>query len=170
MPVTHVRRVNATFPAVHTSDEDWEQHVRGWLTQYGANEEQTEQTLTSIRTQVEQQVAKPWLIASSEGLGAVPPADFLTNFEEVGATSTLDEIFSERMRQISKGYDAAHDDAHGLDHLLEIAGSYQVKFGETPTDEFFSGSLVKAAATLVAAIEFLGRAQARRAALGEPTS
>ena len=170
MPVTHVRRINATFPAVHTSDEDWEQHVTGWLQQYGANEEQTEQTLASIRTQVAQQVAKPWLIASAEGLGAIPPQDFITDFEEVAATSALDEIFAERMRQIEKGYDAAHDDAHGIQHLIEVATSYLHGFGETPTDEFVGGEIIKAAATLTAALDLLSRTSARRAALGEPSA
>jgi len=32
--------------------------------------------------------------------------------------------FAERQRQIAKGYDAAHDDTHGIDHLLMWADDY----------------------------------------------
>lgn len=55
-------------------------------------------------------------------------------------------VQAERARQIAKGYDAAHDDEHGMAHLLTWAMHY-LERGET----------VKAGALLVAAREALAR-------------
>ena len=101
-------------------------------------------------------------------------ADTITN----GHFDVLSEIGSERQRQISKGYDTAHDDRHENGSLsdvggyLAIAASYQVCKACVPFDvrcecKFMGGisimednardNLVKAAALLVAEIERIDR-------------
>jgi len=44
-------------------------------------------------------------------------------------TTFKEQVAAERERQIQKGYDAAHDDAHGPTHLMELANKYE-KLGE----------------------------------------
>ncbi len=61
---------------------------------------------------------------------AQSPADALDPFAPVR---------DQRERQIAMGFDAAHDDAHGREHLIEAAKSYAVH-----------GDLVKAAAMVMA--------------------
>lgn len=58
-------------------------------------------------------------------------------------------IVLERSKQVARGYDAAHDHAHGPAHLVELAGQY--------VDPWNRDALVKAAALLVAAIEVLDK-------------
>lgn len=55
-------------------------------------------------------------------------------------------VTAERLRQIAKGYDQAHDDEHGTDHLLVWAQDYTRR-----------GELLKAAALIEAAREKLAR-------------
>lgn len=55
-------------------------------------------------------------------------------------------VLFERGRQAAKGYDNAHDDAHGLDHLLMWSQRYAAR-----------GEHVKAQALVQAAREYLGR-------------
>lgn len=161
MTATYVRRIDANFAAVHTSDSDWEEVVTGWLQQYGANEEQTEGTLVQIRESVAQSDFKPWLVASPEGLGAVHPADFVRDFEDVAATTSLTLVFEARMQQIAKGFDATHDDVHGVEHLIDIAKSYLWENIGEQSSETIRDNLSKAAATLVAGLDFLSRAESR---------
>lgn len=162
MPATTVRRTNAHFAAIHSTDEDWEAVVTGWLQQYGADEEQTAGTLAQIREAVEQSEIKPWLVASPEGLGAINPADFVSDFEDVAATTTLDDVFTARMHQIEAGFDAAHDDIHGIAHLQNIAQSYLWENLAEQPDEVIKEHLQKAAATLVAGLDYLSRKEARK--------
>jgi len=69
--------------------------------------------------------------------------------------SIIDEVAAERQKQIEKGYDAAHDDEHGWMHVRYIA---RLNLDWT-TDE--RESMVKAAASLVAAVEAFDREQSR---------
>jgi len=55
-------------------------------------------------------------------------------------------VMDERARQVEKGYDAAHDDAHGIYHLLALSQHYALK------EEW-----VKAQALVLAAQEYLTR-------------
>lgn len=55
-------------------------------------------------------------------------------------------VLWERTRQIEKGYDAAHDDAHGLDHLLMWSQVYAGR-----------GEQIKAHALVQAAREYIAR-------------
>lgn len=55
-------------------------------------------------------------------------------------------VIEERKRQIAKGYDAAHDDEHGIDHLLSWAQDYARR-----------GEPVKSAALIHAAREAIDR-------------
>lgn len=73
--------------------------------------------------------------------------------------SILDEVAAVREQQITKGYDAAHDDAHGAGHLVAIAGAY--------VDRHDREGLVVAAALLVAAIEAVDRQDAKLEEEGE---
>jgi len=58
-------------------------------------------------------------------------------------------IMRERAAQIEKGYDAAHDDAHGREHLVYQAQWYAMR-----------GEVLKAAAMLVALAEYDSRREA----------
>lgn len=164
MPITHVRPVNASHPAIFTGDDDWQEIATDWLRQYGADEEQAKDSLAQMIEAVAAERHKPWLIATREGIAAVSPQTFAADFEDVASTSVLDEIYAERLRQIGKGYDTAHDDTHGLTHLLDEAAARLNSSAERAT-------LVESAALLVAAIDYLGRAEAVKAALevGEPS-
>jgi hypothetical protein len=64
------------------------------------------------------------------------------------STPTDKEILRERSRQIEKGYDAAHDDEHGLDHLLFWAQRYGME-----------GKHLESLALVQAAREYLPRHQ-----------
>jgi hypothetical protein len=65
------------------------------------------------------------------------------------STPTDKEILRERSRQIEKGYDTAHDDEHGLDHLLFWAQRYGME-----------GKHLESLALVQAAREYLPRHQA----------
>ena len=67
--------------------------------------------------------------------------------------TVYDEVRAERHRQIERGYDAKHDDEHGIDHLTGWAQSYVAR-------DTGRVGLVKAAALMVAAIEAHDRAVA----------
>ncbi len=69
-------------------------------------------------------------VGEVEAILAQSPADALDPFAPVR---------DQRERQIAMGFDAAHDDAHGREHLIEGAKSYAVR-----------GELVKAAAMVMA--------------------
>jgi len=56
------------------------------------------------------------------------------------------EVWAERQRQIAMGYDAAHDDEHGLEHLLRHGYAYAMR-----------GEILKAAAMMIAAKQWLNR-------------
>ena len=171
MPETIVRRTDATYRAVHTTDEDWRDVVRTWLRDFEVPEENHEDVIAQMEADTKSQPHAPWLIASNEGLGGITPQDFAKNFEDVAATDTLTEIYAERLRQITNGYDAAHDDAHGLSHLVEIAKSYLEVEEDGLSHEEARQCVLKAAATLNAALDLLSRAEAARIALeaGEPS-
>jgi hypothetical protein len=64
--------------------------------------------------------------------------------------AALEDIATERVRQVEKGWTATHDDAHGVVHLIDEA---QARLDGGPSRR----GLVAAAALLVAAIETLDR-------------
>ena len=69
------------------------------------------------------------------------------------ATHVLSEIAAERQDQHSRGYTPAHDDAHGLGHILAQTAT-------TPMDADRAAQragLIRDAALLVAAIEWIDR-------------
>lgn len=81
----------------------------------------------------------------------------------------LDEIAAERRRQIAKGYDAAHDDAHKDGAILHADWGAQARLDDaidaTPDDDNTGNpvlerrKLIEAAALIVAEIERLDRAE-----------
>lgn len=70
----------------------------------------------------------------------------------------LGELNAERERQETLHYDLVHDDEHGLDHLLSIAGNYAVETTTVPAAPHDQRrALIKCAALVIAAIELLDR-------------
>lgn len=71
----------------------------------------------------------------------------------------LKELGQERLRQISLGYTPEHDDAHNVVELVTFAQPYlgAVLFSSTSDPHYIRENLVKAAAMLVATIEFVDR-------------
>ena len=74
--------------------------------------------------------------------------------------SVLSEVAAERARQAELGYDAAHDDEYGIEHLA-VEVSRRSAFGPAhTTDAQARVRLLKAAAMAVAAIEVIDRRDA----------
>lgn len=73
------------------------------------------------------------------------------------------ELDTERERQQTLHYDLTHDDEHGLDHMLSLAGNYAAAATTEPTAEVADQrrALIKCAALVVAAIELLDRSAAQ---------
>lgn len=82
----------------------------------------------------------------------------------------IEEIKAERLRQIAKGYDAAHDDEHAKGEIAQAAATLALYHIDRPTalnvwpwgpDGWRAGTprgdLIKAAAMLVAEVERLDR-------------
>ncbi|QGJ87609.1 hypothetical protein SEA_FAITH5X5_55 [Gordonia phage Faith5x5] len=67
------------------------------------------------------------------------------------------DITAERERQHTIGYDNAHDDEHGVLHLLEWASRYARRAAEGIGTPAGRADLVKCAALVVAAIEATDR-------------
>lgn len=101
-----------------------------------------------------------WFALSPEGrLTLISPLEAALAYEDV-ETDVWADVQAERREQVlTHGYDANHDDEHGGDHLIEVAKSYLSHFGETPTALHVRHELIKSIATLVAAVEFIDRAQ-----------
>jgi len=163
MTQIHVRRIDSTVAAVHTSDEDWRDVVRGWVLDTGQieDEQQFGDFLRGIEKVNATMTGQVWLLNSPTGISVVEPAVFVDLFEDVNATEVLDEVWLERQGHKEKGYDAAHDDKHGLGHLLEQAVSHLSHFGEAPTDEFIRGEIIVAASLLIAAVDQMDRGNSK---------
>lgn len=119
------------------------------------------------------------LAAAAAALPAIVREEELLKPREI--YGVLMEIASERAKQISKGFDASHDDEHACDEIAAVAAWYAMpevcrdwdmyddSFGSTigesilpedwptPTETDRRKQLIKAAALLVAEIERLDR-------------
>ena len=166
MPQINVRRTNDIYRAVHTTEEDWKEVVAVWLNDYQVPEEQAQEALATMEADVAEAQFKPWLVASPQGLAAVPPQTFVSDFEDVAATDVLSELFIERQAQAGKGYTHAHDDVRGLGHLISEAVT-RLSFGEEPTEEQIRRGLIEASAILVAAIDLIDRKESKARNLPE---
>lgn len=89
--------------------------------------------------------AKPDLSEVREFVEAVFWSDKPTRSGEMSQEEFEKAVLWERTRQIEMGYDAKHDDEHGLDHLLSWAQDY-ARRGE----QVKSWALVEAARELIA--------------------
>lgn len=155
-------RSSIKLQAVHASDEDFDDVLRGWFEEGQIPKERGEEFLGQLKQQLDSAFknAKPWLVNHHEGLAIVPAADFAAEYEDVNATNFLDEVWLARTGQLVK-YPSEHDDAHGLSHLLREAVSHLQGFGETPTDEHIAGEIVIAGGLLNAAHDLITRGQSK---------
>ncbi len=98
-----------------------------------------------------------FVIAPSGRIEIVAASDIADAWEDEGNDVFVEEL-AERHRQIEKGYTPEHDDAEGFNHLRDVAIYELSHFGETPTNESIRHDIIRARATLLAAIELLDRA------------
>lgn len=103
----------------------------------------------------------PWIKRGHQGLEEVKA--FLSGNAAPGGA--LAAILAERERQISKGYDAAHDDQHV--HREIICAPHwgvfdRILLWSDKGDEGYRRSLIEAAAMIVAEIERVDRANAKQ--------
>lgn len=165
MTASHIRR-QETLESVHTSESDWVDVVRGWTKNLfpEEDEESRENMISQMIEAVEQTKVKPWLVYSVQGIQAFHPADYLTVFEDIAASDTLDEVWGERRKQGEKGYTYAHDDVHGLGHLISEA-VVRVADLSGKEDAEIRRRLVQSAAILVAAVDLIDRKESKQRSL-----
>lgn len=161
-------RDRTVYSVIHSKDEDAvEQLMKLWTARFALGEFDSEEAAQEAReaavAQAEEVVAVVaddnayFTISPGGNVQIIQAANIAGSWEDEG-TDTIREILAERQRQIDEeGFTPEHDDAHGLQHLLDIAATYQIGFGEAPTDEFVRGELILASATLLAAIDLLDR-------------
>jgi hypothetical protein len=164
MPATTVR-ATTTFEAVHLSAPDWKDVLVGWLRGFDAPEEHIDQELASAEENLGALDFQPWLVKTDSGVVPVPPANFVEGFEDLNATSVLDDIWRERKTHHERGYTAAHDDNGTTAHLINQAvfrlGPLSNATNILP-DAVKREELVKAGSLIVAAIDKMDRAQSVR--------
>lgn len=155
-------RPTDTFRAVHTSDSDWEDVLRGWLVAEGAPTEEVEGYMGKFREGVKAAgIARPWLINTPRGIAIVAPQDFVSQFEDVAATDVLGEVFSEQKRAIEKGFDATHDDKHTTADFVSILRHYADPLatpGNTLPDAVKRHEFIKVAQVAISAVHKIDRA------------
>ena len=165
MPATTVRSTD-TYEAIHTSESDWQDVIRGWMSGHGATPEQIEEYVSKFEAGVaEAGLARPWLINTDRGIGIIAPHDFVKWYEDVAATDVLIEIFQEMKRHGLKGYGIAHDDAHDTAHFVEVIGFYLNPLGRKDNvlpDDTKRREFIKAASVAVAAVNKIDRAKDAR--------
>lgn len=158
MPAINARPTQ-TVEAIHSTDHDFREVVEQWL----PNDTTAEEVDGFFAVVAE----KPhcWVVRTSDGnnIGIVTAAGFAADWEDVAATDTLDEIWTERQRHASLGYDNQHDDNEGINHLANEAVRQIVKSVVTmtyhPTDADRRQRLIKAGSLILAAIDKIDRAQ-----------
>jgi len=84
-------------------------------------------------------------------MGMTLDADTQPDEELEAPGRIVTEVYEERIRQIAKGYDAEHDDGHGLEHILSQVNRKATTW--PPSRD----NLVRDAALLIAAIEWYDR-------------
>lgn len=156
--ITHVRRSDAVYPTVHTANAGWEDELRPFIAAQIPN---PDEALDLLRQLVAEQPFHPWLLVAPDGVAVIPPEDMAADYDDVAATDVLDEVWRARQSHSSHGYTNAHDDVHGLGHLIREAVSHVHHFGETPTDEFIRGELIVAMGLLHAAVDLIDRKESR---------
>lgn len=161
MPEVHMRRLDATISAVHTTDDDWTQVLSGWLITNGADEAEVPTIVDSFAKAVNQEKHRPWLLSTTQGIAMAPPELIARDYEDVAATDVLDDIYAERQTHPDRGYGWAHDDVHSLSHFTSEVSHRMQSMESTlyPTDAEKRRELVQAASILVAAIDKIDRAQ-----------
>lgn len=162
MPATTVRSTD-TYEAIHTSDSDWQDVIRGWMSVHGAPPEQIEEYVGKFEAGVaEAGLARPWLINTDRGIGIIAPHDFVKWYEDVAATDVLAEVFRELAGHADKGFDVKHDDSHPLPHFIQVIDFYLhplAKPDNTLPDAVKRREFIKAASVAVAAVHKIDRAQ-----------
>lgn len=78
-------------------------------------------------------------------------------------STTCEDVLREMLEAHQKGYDQAHDDAHGSGHLVTEAVYRLTHIGEFPTDEAARHEIVVAIGLLFNAVDVIDRAQHRKA-------
>lgn len=80
-------------------------------------------------------------------------------FDDDKGQGLIDEVWAERRRQIEGGYTHAHDDEHGVGHLIEWAEAYFTGSGTYQLGHYNRDNMIKGIALMVAAVEALDRAE-----------
>lgn len=160
MPAAIVRPIGA-LQAVHTSDDDFTEVLKGWLVAADIPEDRIDVFVTDLTGQLATKFGKdkPWLVNHPEGLAVVPAAQFANEYEDVNATSFLDDVWVERTNQIAK-YAPEHDDVQGLAHLFRetVARLQQIPTGD---DEALKHQIIVAAALLNAMHDLITRGESK---------
>lgn len=143
--------------AIHASDPEFKATITAWFSQIG-------ESVDDFFAVVDAQEFKPWVVRAknTESIGIVRPARFSTDFNDVADTDVLNDIYAERMRHGELGYNWAHDDVHGINHLVTMVSHRMQSMQSTlyPTDADKRKELVQAASLIVAAIDKIDRAPA----------
>lgn len=158
------KRDKRIFRAFHSTDADALDILMGLYDD--AYPEMDAFKRAEIKTQAQEaidaaQTQNSWFLVSPERqIQLVPALPMALAYEDVENDVWYD-VQTERVQQMTAhGYTPEHDDAHGGDHLIEVAKSYLEGFGETPTTMHVRHEVIKSIATLVALVEYIDRAEA----------
>lgn len=157
------KRDRRIFRAFHSTDDDALDILMGMYDQ--AYPELDARKRVEIKMQAQDaidgaQTTNSWFLISPEGqIQLVPALAMALAFEDV-ETDVWYEVQAERVRQFEKGYAPEHDDAHGGQHLIDIATSYLFNIDGKEGTEKVRQRAIKSIATLVALVEFLDRVEA----------
>lgn len=158
----HFIRPAVPLEAIHATDPEFKATVEQWISDAGESPEAAEDFFALVADQEQ----KPWVVRSKDSatIGIVRAGKFLKDFEDVTDTDVLNDIYRERVRHGELGYNWAHDDVHGLTHLVQEVSHRMQSMQSTlySTDADKRKELVQAASIIVAAIDKIDRAQTTR--------
>lgn len=77
------------------------------------------------------------------------------------SADVYDDIRAERESHAERGWDDAHDDLHGVHHLVTLSEKYAHRQNHDNPGYYNRDNLVKAAALMVAAIDTFDRSNRR---------
>lgn len=81
----------------------------------------------------------------------------MTDFVSADTARVIDDVRTERNRQVAKGWTPEHDDQHSTHDLVRLAEQRAHSTGSAGAGYYSRERLVEAAAMLVAAVEAMDR-------------